>query len=159
VLIITWKRITSCRTLSCAKYFHILSLSISLKHLNTKDKAQWRERLYVKVQNGKTTSIHLHMYLNLPFVYIPCIACIEGRESMSMRFPCFISSFTSQIFHSCIYASLIKLDEVVLLSKSLKLNLVTRISYLYSKGGWSLSLFEIFKGKYLKSLQHASISA
>jgi hypothetical protein len=41
---------------------------------------------------------------------------------------------------------LLKLDEVILLSKSLKLNLVTRISYLCSKGGWSLSLFEILKG-------------
>jgi hypothetical protein len=39
---------------------------------------------------------------------------------------------------------------VILLSKSLKLNLVTRISCLYSKGGWSLSLFEILKGKMLK---------
>jgi hypothetical protein len=36
------------------------------------------------------------------------------------------------------------------LSKSLKLNLVTRISCLYFKGGWSLSLFEILKGKCLK---------
>jgi hypothetical protein len=45
------------------------------------------------------------------------------------------------------------------LSKSLKLNLVTRISCLYSKGRWSLSLFEILKGKCLKCLQHAFISA
>jgi hypothetical protein len=36
------------------------------------------------------------------------------------------------------------------LSKSLKLNLVTRISCLYFKGGWSLSLFEILKAKCLK---------
>jgi hypothetical protein len=44
---------------------------------------------------------------------------------------------------------LLQLGEVILLSKSLKLNLVTRISYLCSKGGWSLSLFEIRKGKCL----------
>jgi hypothetical protein len=36
------------------------------------------------------------------------------------------------------------------LSKSLKLDLVTRISCLCLKGGWSLSLFEILKGKCLK---------
>jgi hypothetical protein len=45
---------------------------------------------------------------------------------------------------------LLKLGEVILLSKSLKLNLVTRISCLCSKGGWSLSLFEILKGKSLR---------
>jgi hypothetical protein len=45
---------------------------------------------------------------------------------------------------------LLKLGEVILLSKSLKLNLVTRISYLCFKGGGSLSLFEILKGKLLK---------
>jgi hypothetical protein len=47
---------------------------------------------------------------------------------------------------------LLKLGEVILLSKSLKLNLVTRISYLCSKGGGSLSLFEILKGKCLRCL-------
>jgi hypothetical protein len=45
---------------------------------------------------------------------------------------------------------LLQLGEVILLSKSLKLNLVTRISYLCFKGGGSLSLFEILKGKFLK---------
>jgi hypothetical protein len=69
---------------------------------------------------------------------------------MSMRFPCFIHSLTSQKFHFNTF--LVKLGEVTLLSKSLKLNLVTRISYLYSKGGVSLSLFEILKGKCLKCL-------
>jgi hypothetical protein len=78
---------------------------------------------------------------------------------MSMHHPCFKPSLTSQTFHSCIYASLIKLGEAILLSKSLKLNLVTRISCLCSKGGWSLSLFEILKGKSLRCLQHAFISA
>jgi hypothetical protein len=73
------------------------------------------------------------MYLNLPLLYIPCISCIKGRERMSMHYPCFIPSLTSQNFHSCIYAFLLKLGEVILLSKSLKLNLVTRISYLCSK--------------------------
>jgi hypothetical protein len=53
----------------------------------------------------------------------------------------------------------LKLDEVIYLSKSLKLNLVTRISYLCSKGGWSLCLFENLKGKCSKYLQHAFISA
>ena len=105
---------------------------------------------------GKTTSSHLHMYLDLPFLYFLCISCIKGRESMFMHLPYFIPSLASQTF---ILASLIKLGEVVLLSKSLKLNLVTRISYLCSKGGWSLSLFEILKGKCLKCLQHAFISA
>src|SRR5688500_6146927 len=84
------------------------------------------------------------------------------RKHVLCIYPCFIPSLTSRRllkFHSCIIASLLKLDEVVLLSKSLKLNLVTRISYLCSKGGWSLSLFEIFKGKCLKCLQHAFISA
>jgi hypothetical protein len=38
---------------------------------------------------------------------------------------------------------------VILLSKSLKLNLVTRISYLCFKGGGSLSLFEILKGPFV----------
>jgi hypothetical protein len=37
---------------------------------------------------------------------------------------------------------------VILLSKSLKLNLVTRISYLCFKGGGSLSLFEIFNAPF-----------
>jgi hypothetical protein len=43
-------------------------------------------------------------------------------------------------------AFLLKLGEVILLAKRLKLNLVTRISYLCFKGGGSLSLFEILKG-------------
>jgi hypothetical protein len=47
---------------------------------------------------------------------------------------------------------LLQLGEVILLSKSLKLNLVTRISYLCFKGGGSLSLFEILKGKMLKMI-------
>jgi hypothetical protein len=68
---------------------------------------------------------------------------------MSMRYPCFIPS---NVF-------LLKLGEVILLSKSLKLNLVMRISYLCSKGGGSLSLFEILKGNCLKCFQHAFISA
>jgi hypothetical protein len=51
---------------------------------------------------------------------------------MSMHYPCFIPSLTSQK-KSCINAFLLKLREVILLSKSLKLNLVTRISYLCSK--------------------------
>jgi hypothetical protein len=38
------------------------------------------------------------------------------------------------------------------LSKSLKFNLVTRISCLCHKGGWFLSLFEILKGKCLRYL-------
>jgi hypothetical protein len=67
-----------------------------------------------------------------------------------MHYPCFIPSLISQNFHSCINIFLLKLGEVILLSKSLKLNLVTRISYLCSKGGGSLSLFEILKGKCLK---------
>jgi hypothetical protein len=62
---------------------------------------------------------------------------------MSMHYLCFIPSLTSQKFHSCINAFLLKLGEVILLSKSLKLNLVMRISYICSKGGGSLSLFEI----------------
>jgi hypothetical protein len=57
-------------------------------------------------------------------------------------YPCFIPSLTPQKFHSCIDAFLLKLDEMIFLSKSLKLNLVTRISYLCLKGGSSLSLFE-----------------
>ena len=56
----------------------------------TKDKAQWREHLYVKVQKGKITSFHFTLYLNLPFSYFLCISCIKGRESMSMHYPCFI---------------------------------------------------------------------
>jgi hypothetical protein len=72
------------------------------------------------------------------------------RKHVLCIYPCFISSLTSQKIHSCFNASLLKLDEVIYLSKSLKLNLVTRISYLCSKSGWSLSLFEIFKGKMLK---------
>jgi hypothetical protein len=78
---------------------------------------------------------------------------------MSMHYPCFIPSLTAQKFHSRINASLLKLGEVILLSKILKLNLVTRISCLCSKGGWSLSLFEILKGKCLNCLQHAFTSA
>jgi hypothetical protein len=69
-----------------------------------------------------------------------------------MHYPFFIPSLTSQKFHSCINAFLLKLGEVILLSKRLKLNLVTRISYHCSKGGRSLSLFEILKGKCLKCL-------
>jgi hypothetical protein len=71
---------------------------------------------------------------------------------MSMHYSCFIPSLTSQKFHSCINAFLLNLGEVILLSKSLKLNLVMRISYLCSKGGGSLSLFEILKGKCLRCL-------
>jgi hypothetical protein len=67
---------------------------------------------------------------------------------MSYAYPCFIPSLTSQKFHSYIYAFLLKLGEVILLSKSLKLNLVTRISYLCFKGGGSLSLFEIFNAPF-----------
>jgi hypothetical protein len=62
---------------------------------------------------------------------------------MYVHYPCFTPSLTSQKFHFCIYAFLLILGEVILLSKSLKLNLVMRISYLCSKGGSSLSLFEI----------------
>jgi hypothetical protein len=61
---------------------------------------------------------------------------------MSMHYPSFIPSLTSQKFHSCFNAFLLKLGEVILLLKSLKLNLVMRISYLCLKGGSSLSLFE-----------------
>jgi hypothetical protein len=77
---------------------------------------------------------------------------------MSMYYPCFIPSLISQNSF-LLSASLEKLDEVLSLSKSLKLNLVTRISCLCFKGGWSLSLFEILKGKCLNCLQHAFISA
>ena len=59
---------------------------------------------------------------------------------MSMHYLCFIPSLSSQKFHSRINAFLLKLGEVIFLS--LKLNLVTRISYPCSKGGGSLSLFE-----------------
>jgi hypothetical protein len=98
----------------------------------------------------------LNMYLNLPFLYILCISCIKGRESMFIHLPYFIPSLTPQTFT---YASLLRLDEVILLSKSLKLNLVTRISYLCSKGGWSLSLFEILKGKcYILTCFHKCIN-
>jgi hypothetical protein len=48
-------------------------------------------------------------------------SCIKGRESMSMHYPCFIPSLTSQKIHSCINAFLLKLGEVILLSKSLTL--------------------------------------
>jgi hypothetical protein len=69
------------------KIFPYIVLNIGLKVTKTKDKAQWRERLYVKVQKGKTTSSPFYMYLNLPFLYIPCLSCIKGRESMSMHIP------------------------------------------------------------------------
>jgi hypothetical protein len=71
-------------------------------------------------------------------------------------YPYFIPSLTSQKFHSCINAFLLKLGEVILLSKSLKLNLVTRISYLCPKGGGSLSLSEILKAPFV-SLELNSI--
>jgi hypothetical protein len=111
----------------------------------------------VKVHKGKTTSSHLHMYLNLP-IYSLHIMYKRKRKHV-YAYPCFIPSLTSQKFHSYIYAFLLKLGEVFLLSKSLKLNLVTRINYLCSKGGGSLSLFEILKGNCLKCFQHAFISA
>jgi hypothetical protein len=45
MLTITWKRITSCTTLSCAKYFHILSLSIGLKQLRLRTSTMKRASL------------------------------------------------------------------------------------------------------------------
>jgi hypothetical protein len=65
----------------------------------------------VKVQKGKTTSSHLHMYLNLPLLYIPCISCIKGRKSMSMHIPA--SYLVKPAF-------LIKLGEVIFIVKELK---------------------------------------
>jgi hypothetical protein len=100
---------------------------------------------------GYTTSSHLHMYLNLPLIHSLHIFYKRKRKHV-YAYPCFIPSLTSQKFHSCINAFLLKLGDVILLSKSLKLNLVMRISYLYSKGGVSLSLFEILKGKSFKCL-------
>jgi hypothetical protein len=128
-----------------------------------KEKGKGNTRIW-RVEKRKNSTqkfgaLHLYMYLNLAFLYIPRLSCIKGRESMSMQYPCFIPSLTSQKFHSCIYAILLQLGEVILLSKSLKLNLVTRIRYLCFKGGGSLSLFEILKGDCLKCFQHAFISA
>jgi hypothetical protein len=69
---------------------------------------------------------------------------------MYMYIPASILVQPLKNFHSCINALLLQLGEVILLSKSLKLNFVTRISYLRFKGGGSLSLFEILKDKCLK---------
>jgi hypothetical protein len=72
-----------------------------------------------------------------------------------------LSLLHTQFYLSKILALMhcLKLGEVILLSKSLKLNLVTRISYHCSKGGGSLSFFEILKGNCLKCFQHVFISA
>jgi hypothetical protein len=56
--------------------------------------------------------------------------------------PAIIHGPPASKFYSCFDAFLLKLGEVIFLSKSLKLNLVTRISYLCSKSGGSLSFFE-----------------
>jgi hypothetical protein len=101
----------------------------------------------VKVQKGKTTSSHLHMYLNLLH---SLHTSYKRKRKHVYVYSCFNPNSTSQKFHSCINALLLQLGEVILLSKSLKLNLVTRISYICFKGGGSLSPFEILKGKCLK---------
>jgi hypothetical protein len=61
---------------------------------------------------------------------------------MSMHNPCFIPSLTFRDINSAMLQFLLSLRDEIFLSKSLKLNLVMRISYLRSKGGGSLSFFE-----------------
>jgi hypothetical protein len=104
----------------------------------------------VKVQKGKTTFFHSNLYLNLPFSILSLHILYKKEEkACSCITPASYLVLTPQTF---ILASLLKLGEVILLSKNLKLNLVTRISCLCYKGGWSLSLFEILKGKCLSCL-------
>jgi hypothetical protein len=54
------------------------------------------------------------MYLNLPTFLAYFV--LKGRESMSMHYPCFIPSLTSQTF----IAFLLKLGEVIFIVKELK---------------------------------------
>jgi hypothetical protein len=51
------------------------------------------------------------MYLNLPTFLAYFV--LKGRESMSMHYPCFIPSLTSQTF----IASMLKLGEVIIIKE------------------------------------------
>jgi hypothetical protein len=65
-----------------------------------------------------------------------------GIIGMSIHKPSFIPSLTFRDINSAMLQFLLSLGEVIFLSKSLKRNLITRISYLCSKGGGSLIFFE-----------------
>jgi hypothetical protein len=151
MIIMTWKR-SPVVELSFVQIFSYIVLSIGLKQLRLRTKHNEESISIWRYKRVKLLPFIQTCTSNLPFLYFPFISCIKGRKHVHAFFPCFIPSLTSQTFHSYIYASLLKLDEVILLSKSLKLNLVTRISCLCFKGGWSLSLFEILKGKCLRHL-------